>query len=101
MDVVEHSNSTPARWSTSWSTRLSMHEAHHHFKDVIELNDNNWVGYDCVTKEEMQVPFADMMFAGFECDTVTPTNNSVSSADKRHCVEYSFGKTGTTGDISS
>ena len=101
MDVVEHSNSTPARWSTSWSTRLSMHEAHHHFNDVIELNDNKWVGYDFVTKEEMRVPSADIMCAGFECDTVTPTNNSVSPEDKRHCVQYSFGKTGTTGYISS
>ena len=101
MDVVEHSNSTPSRWSTSWSTRSSMHEAAHHFKDVIELNDNDWVGYDYVTKKNMQVPSADMMCDGFECDTVTPTNNSVSPTEKRHCVEFNFGKTGTTGYISS
>ena len=78
-----------------------MHEAPHHFKDVIELNDNNWVWYDFVTKKETRVPSADMMCGGFECDTVTPTNNSSCSADKRSCVEYNFGKTGTTGDISS
>ena len=64
------------------------------FKDAMQLADEGWRGFNYVSDTEEEVPYCDISFQGFECDSVS-TLQSLRSAFV-DCVKNRIGKTGTT-----
>ncbi len=64
------------------------------FQDATQLADKGWRGFNYLSDKEGEVPYCDISFQGFECDSVS-TLQSLRSAFV-DCVKNRIGKTGTT-----
>ena len=66
----------------------------HAFQDALQLEAEDWVGWDEISKQCIPVPAVDINIAGFECDSLS--NCNINRLDHHDCVEKGEDKTGTT-----
>ena len=64
------------------------------FSDLIELEKEDWIGYDERSRQCIPVPWATVNVAGFECDSISSCNQN--RVDNQDCIERGEDKTGST-----
>ena len=69
-------------------------QCQHAFDDVIQLQENGWVGYDEKMKASIAVLEVEVNIAGFECDSISSCNQN--RADNEDCIEKGEDQTGST-----
>ena len=79
-----------------WKQEFILHHLNPQFmfEDAVELARNDWVGQDTISEKHVKVPDIDLLFAGFECDSVSALNASRNKSS--NCVAEGTGKTGIT-----
>jgi hypothetical protein len=66
--------------------------------DVCKLCQDDWSGHDFVSESVQPLPEVDILWSGFECDSVSPLNKD--RKEFKNCIAEGTGRTGKTALVT-
>ena len=79
---------------------IRLHGPKHAYEDVVEVSKAKWTGHDYIVGGDTEVERPDILWVGFECDSVSGLNMQKTQREADACVGLNTLRTGTTANAT-